>query len=571
VTGVQTCALPIFRDYDILENLEKDGCLDIPGHVLGQQIFPLSGGTFALPSLHSDEEILGIEAIPKQKFTLQHDKRKKLYYITLDPSKDQDSAPPGGIVVKFILYLSEKARKELVELANSYVMPTSEESEWVASSQSSADSMEDTKVVFDSFKKKPLANLKFTDSGKLNDERLYKIPAKEQIKLLTKYCRDFKEKELIEYEDLDEDLDEERNLLNQIMSQQAGVCRHRAKSFVNVAKELSINARIVKSVCHEWVEVQEEGRWRSIDLGGEKIVIKEVEFKDLKPQKESTPPIKIHNKRESASQARVVKKDLGGNLFNQKSTLTEATTMERYILSLYEYAHQSGSRNILCYMAPEQIEAFYHAIMMSNIPSAAGEMMPCYFIADLDQISLTDNCVAADGSVKSEDSRLAKFIKNSLGIGVLLVDWSKCKPQNLGFNTMLDAKRNIEGMDIAENIIVISILEHGVMMGDDFYSRHHATEIVPRFLASSFVSVPVSEVEGETEIIFYHDDWRNTLYGNFSINGDRYIFELSELVQFIDAGQRKITLVNAPWDDREFRLAIDEVNTKGFIYANGKA
>ncbi|MET0594781.1 MAG: transglutaminase-like domain-containing protein, partial [Polyangiaceae bacterium] len=49
---------------------------------------------------------------------------------------------------------------------------------------------------------------------------------------------------------------------------QKGVCRHRAFAFLVTALGLGIPARVVTNEAHAWVEVEADGIWRRIDLGG---------------------------------------------------------------------------------------------------------------------------------------------------------------------------------------------------------------------------------------------------------------------------------------------------------------
>src|SRR6185503_18059339 len=49
---------------------------------------------------------------------------------------------------------------------------------------------------------------------------------------------------------------------------QKGVCRHRAFAFLVTALGLGISARVVTNEAHAWVEIEADGLFRRIDLGG---------------------------------------------------------------------------------------------------------------------------------------------------------------------------------------------------------------------------------------------------------------------------------------------------------------
>jgi hypothetical protein len=59
-----------------------------------------------------------------------------------------------------------------------------------------------------------------------------------------------------------------RDIYLDLALSQKGVCRHRAFAFLVTALGLGISARVVTNEAHAWVEVEADGIWRRIDLGG---------------------------------------------------------------------------------------------------------------------------------------------------------------------------------------------------------------------------------------------------------------------------------------------------------------
>jgi transglutaminase-like putative cysteine protease len=59
-----------------------------------------------------------------------------------------------------------------------------------------------------------------------------------------------------------------RDIYLDLALSQKGVCRHRAFAFLVTALGLGIPARVVTNEAHAWVEVEADGIWRRIDLGG---------------------------------------------------------------------------------------------------------------------------------------------------------------------------------------------------------------------------------------------------------------------------------------------------------------
>lgn len=243
-----------------------------------------------------------------------------------------------------------------------------------------------------------------------------------------------------------------------------------------------------------------------------------------------------------------------------------ARNMEEYVKSIVDQAENLDRKNILCVMEENQIEEFYSAMLHV--------VQDLYFISNLDEVSLKD-AVINNGDITRVDSKLAKFLE---GKGFLLVDWSNCKPQNIGFNSIVDLERRVETAIFPKDIVVISILKNGIRLGDDFYTRHKITNYLPKtFVTQSKLELPtIKELaptitdSSKVEILFYDNDWQKQLFGRIKIGQEEgYFYKLSELHEYVRAGNLNIILRNAPWDDREFRLAIKDIEARGAIYTNG--
>jgi hypothetical protein len=66
-----------------------------------------------------------------------------------------------------------------------------------------------------------------------------------------------------------------RDIYLDLALSQKGVCRHRAFAFLVTALGLGISTRVVTNEAHAWVEVEADGTWRRIDLGGAAAAIDE--------------------------------------------------------------------------------------------------------------------------------------------------------------------------------------------------------------------------------------------------------------------------------------------------------
>lgn len=239
-----------------------------------------------------------------------------------------------------------------------------------------------------------------------------------------------------------------------------------------------------------------------------------------------------------------------------ENQLSKANNIEEYVYEVMKLAATLKRKNILCVMARTHIESFYQHFL------AKSENV--YFISNLDEISLEDT-VILNGETIQVDSKLASFIKSRQG--TLIVDWTKHRTEHIGFNSMTDAVRRIYQLLIDNSVPVISIIEE--KMGDDFYSRQKMIRKLAASIASTPKAVPES-FTGDAEISFFSDDWQRYLFGRIKIDQVGYIYTSPKIFEYLQQGKRNIVLRNAPWENREFRLAITDIEHGGKLYINGQ-
>ena len=93
------------------------------------------------------------------------------------------------------------------------------------------------------------------------------IPPAETVRRLVAYFRGFAPSE--------DPPTGHRDIYLDLALSQKGVCRHRSFAFLVTALGLGISARVVTNEAHAWVEVEADGVWRRIDLGGAAGAIEE--------------------------------------------------------------------------------------------------------------------------------------------------------------------------------------------------------------------------------------------------------------------------------------------------------
>ena len=476
-----------------------------------------------LPSIAMDDEIIGIEVKPKDaKFSVQRSENTGLYYIETDRK----------ISVGYLLQNKSRAAR------------------------------------YDTYE--PMHKLSsdaiiFKDNGEIEitDEKFNELPVQDKKLSLIKYFTDFSQQELTEKST------DPKKILQAIIKERKGTCHHMARGFVYMAGKLDISAKLIVNDSHDMVEVLLDGKYQTVNLGGAPGPENKREFKDVMQEPIDQGEIKEskqEQKEEINSNAKeeLTEEDMKDNPFKVWDKIeSKAKTMTDYAKELVESGDKLnlGKKNILCNISKDKIENLYKELM---------ELEEVYFISDFDKISLQEVIIDGD-NISKQDSRLAKFIKS--GKGILLVDWSDYKSEHVGYNSMMDSNgRKIKGLNIPDGIKIISILDNQYGAGEDFYSRHGLTSKCPDNLEKIEKKEKGKDEKEEEfiEIEFYTDSWKKEIFGSIKIAEKGYIYVNSKLIEAVKSGAKNIKLINAPWSDREFRIAIEEIIGKKKIYANGK-
>lgn len=491
-------------------------------YFLGKIIYKSGVNNYALPSLSVKDQLIGLDCQPNTRFKVSYSDKDNLYYLNLPYSYND-------VTVNYIIK-SNYASNPL-NLINDYTTDS------------------------------PIIKLKFTEEGRLNDERLYQLPEALKISWLINYFNGFENKELTTISPNATP----QEIMNAVMEERAGVCRHGATAFTAAAKEIGLTARLVTNDVHAFVEVFYNNKWQRYDFGGQvndvletnndiwnegAVEINEV-IEDVKEL--------ISSENDTATVIELIKEanEEKSNPFNiAANKVTSFKNIQNYVENLLDQAIRLDKKNILCIMSESQIEDFYLTLLKTN--------KNIYFISDLDKVYLK-NAIIVENDAKLADSKLGKFLKQEQG--VLLIDWSNRKNQHIGFNSIIDEERRVEEQFFSKDIVVISVIKKGIEMGEDFYSRHKIVKYLPENLYLE--NMPTTAREADGEITFYQDDWQTKLFGKIKIAQTGYNFMLPELVNLISKGALNINLKNSPLEDREFRLAINEIEQTGKIYVNG--
>lgn len=406
-------------------------------------------------------------------------------------------------------------------------------------------------------------------------------------------------------------------VIDEILKSHTGACRHTAMTFVVLAKSLGIKSRIISNQCHNMVEVMHENRLCRVELGGWPGKLNTSYLKNpgnlfekpaaVVPQQQSAaaktraarrrkiaatkaapanipindltaaPLVDITAAASAIAAAPVMApkkiprvKTMDENRFAiWNKQISQAKNAGEYARELLTIAAEMkpGSKNILSMLQPDKIESLHKAMLEQT--GITGNK--CFYVHHLDDIRTS--CYAINnGTYSVKDSELIRFIKQAKTGDVLMVNWSDYEAKHVGQNTMLDLTRTIQGINIPEGVTIIGVLDKSITLGEDFYSRNRFKSNAPGKIEAGNVITPLktTDTSAFTEIVFYDDQWKREILGEYKIGEEGFQFASSLLLDAITAGKSGVVLRNAPWYLQDFRLAITSLMQKRELFVNGE-
>lgn len=486
--------------------------------------FAQSDDWIALPTLTADDKLIDLHTFPEIDVEIHHHPLEGIYYIKPMQALDNQS-----IVVSYTIE-SNYSQEE----APLYEVPS----------------------IID-----VIRDLTFDEEGKLIENGAFKVinqlKAEEKLLALIAYFNRGEAKVL--------DSDEYGYaLLNAIIRQNIGACRHRVMAFMALAEAFELRVNAIYNDLHAFVEVMINDKWQRADLGGSAVRV------EILPRPELTSEVKETQKTEESHLLEVSP----DNPFRKWDTNEiAADSMNEYVDQLLTQADalDPGRKNALSILDRAQIPAFYTALFQQKKNN-------CFYLPNLSNIKEEQTIIDNEtGRLLTKDSALKQFLQQAKPGDVLLVNWLDYQAEQVGYNSIVDSDhRRIKGMTIPEGVVVMSLLGHSQMMREDFYSRFRlisdskATLTSKKILPQPKKTIQPDEKPLE-EICFYDDAWRSVLLGQITATNGHYQISSSPLLDAIHAGKKSIVLRNAPWALPDFQLFITELLARRRIEVNGKS
>ncbi len=499
-----------------------------------------------LVGLSRADELIGLATLPHADFDITYNVEENLYYIK---PKNLDNCHTYSIS-----YLLSANKPMYVEVNDA------------------------KDAVIDANDIQALTQICFSSDGSVNQaeaiKRIKSYTQDQRIELLMAFTSGFED------ELLNSDVKNGLDILNSVIKERKGVCRHRAIIFKMLATVLDVkDVNIVESDTHAFVEVKHGDQWVTHNLGGR---LSNIQHESLNPMSQ---PEAIVTSNATLQEAKRVPHSMPADPVPDSAMLDNPyrtwDTLPTLAKNYYEYAEElllacdslpEGSQNILSIIDKNAMEFLHHALhkkINENHRSV-------YYINDLDDIG--ENTFKIDnqsGEYTMIDSPLFQFVKGAKSGDVLIINWSNFQSRHIGCNTITDAVRMLNGIAIPSGVRIISLLPSHQIMGEDFYSRQNIKSRCSSKLAAPVSLLPMSiatltEEQKKLPIIdCYGNDWEYELKGQLRIHGEHYQFVKSAFITALEQHKNGIVLHNAPWQNVEFRLFITEMMTSRKIFVNG--
>lgn len=354
-----------------------------------------------------------------------------------------------------------------------------------------------------------------------------------------------------------------RDYVRELEKQKVGACRHRAIVFKYQLAEIhpEIPVRVVENECHMFVEIQLDGIWQSIDLGGypAKLTINTFNAPD------NPAAYPLHKQADLSGNGLVASTEQYLERFNtwDKSepnitdpdiffdTLSQ-TTEKRTLVSLDEASTLEFTATLL-----RQAKQQSRPIYIVNSPEDLVCSMP-HIVSDdgvYGHIELGQGGKLHDFLIKHQDDN-----------PIIAVNYNHFTASDIvRYNQLLDKEPRADGTPLPKGASVIGLIDTAspnVYSGADFYSRFtkQIQNPIPKIHLDSLH--PISKAKGDTDYftinLFHASDWYERLMGRWVIKDQDLFFEQGALSKAIASG-KTIELLNGCWDDPNFTLFFERL------------
>lgn len=390
-----------------------------------------------------------------------------------------------------------------------------------------------------------------------------KISVSDKIRLLADYCKRFDNVKLDGSSEGDIDLE------FSIIAEHKGVCRHRSRAFMLLARLLGVPVNMVGNETHAFVDIPYIFNGDIVrtyaDLGGGEIV-------DLTPLSERANVFQNKKKVETAKPEKAISEveidpweKLYYDLFKQIMAKDELPSLPDLFtpkdIDLPPLIELSNKENL--YQANQMIAQYVRD------ESVNGSLDQFIYIDKPEDFALyLKPYQIKDGKRQQVSGPLKKIIEKG---GVIVVNWSNFSTtQVASYKSILDENPTILGEPIDKKVKVIGLMTTNTQLCAATMSR------CKRYTLNNIDKTNVLNdqqpaVRGETvEVdLFHQPNWREKLLGKVNLNGKSLSLIDGAIIKAIDKGN-KLMIYNPPIDDEEYKLLLYRINIEKRLLYNGE-
>lgn len=417
------------------------------------------------------------------------------------------------------------------------------------------------------------------------------------------------------------------DLLNSLLQEKKGACRHRSFLFKALCDAINIPCSLIYNELHAFIEVQVSSIYYSIDLGGYAAVVKKQPAPRNQHKRKLAatnitadgdtsfhPPSLTDSEESLMEEPATTQGELMSTLADtpassetEQNELNEAKkrkTTPAHPLELFnEHSNPFitwskknsaqpsfalywqeletkiatcvlGAQNILLsFKSQEQLLSFREALLKQKKQAHHR----AYRIDSLNTIAFREAYVT-DGDYTLVDSQLVNYLKADAQQGdALIIDWSSYKPQHISYNSIVDtAERKIGTHKISAQMSVIVLIEEAKAQNlrEDFYSRFRIKEDVPATMVypakPPFVMTANEAGEFDRVDLLLNEDWEQVLIGSLALQGQRIGAQPGILAAACNAQNPKAGLIiyNPPEQATQLLQFLTQLSTQREFYFN---
>lgn len=357
-----------------------------------------------------------------------------------------------------------------------------------------------------------------------------------------------------------------KELLQAIINQKVGACRHRAVAFKHLMDKEGIPCRIIENVCHVFAEVQCHGLWHSCQLGGYRA--------QLNVTSAPTPPKVDASSTPTHLEPSTIQEKAGASFIPQKPTVRTVTmdyapTQELHYRTLFKPDKTAQ---------PESLKAFIQGTLQGkqlihvdndNIQTLAMAIQqqaihthhPVFYIDSPNDLICSARVFKRQPNQKGQWQQpggvLYDFIQaHRDAVPVFIINYAKFSADDIAriSNSLYDQTASADGVPLPPQSIIVGLSDPETgYTGADFYSRFDKINDYPSTFPIPSLKPFAEQAPADcTDInLFNASSWKIKLFGGWKIQQSVPHFVPGALEEALKTG-KPLKFINPPLDDPEF-------------------